>query len=82
MSLFQVSFDGQHDWVEAKDFNDAIRVWKEWVIAQEGEEEMGEFQPEGVALVSDSPVIRAAEASPVETDNPPTKEDVADLEGS
>lgn len=62
--LYLIQYDGQNDYVEAPTFAEAVRIWTEHSQAQEGlcEDGTESFtdQPESVALVSESPVIREA----------------------
>ena len=56
MKLYLVQFDGDHNYVEAATYKDAVAAWlaygkTHWDL--DGTEE-----PDGVSMVSDDPVIR------------------------
>jgi len=44
--------------VEAVDFGEAIAIYKAWVIAENGPDDMECWQPHNVQLLSDDPVLR------------------------
>jgi len=64
MRLYQVTFDGDNDFVEAESFGRAIELWRAELKRQDPEswtdEELAAEEPEQVVLASDKPVIRAA----------------------
>ena len=62
MALYQIQSDGEHYWVEAGGFVQAIEVWRQHVKEAEeeapGEEDWSEFQPDSVHLVDEGIVLR------------------------
>ncbi len=59
MNLYMVTFDGQHDYVEAADFATAIELWRAKLIdAHMPGDFEPDVQPESVVLVHDEPVVR------------------------
>ena len=57
--LYLITFDGQPEYAEARNFGAAIRLWRRKLIA---ENEPGDFdsdvEPESVQLVHDELVLR------------------------
>ena len=62
MNLYHVQFEGTSYWIEARDFHGAINAWTAHVAKEWGTDFDGTEQPESVALVHDSGVIREPEA--------------------
>lgn len=59
LKLYQVTFDGQHEFVEAASFGEAVRIWRFAMSAQaEPDESYEDEEPEQVVLANDAPVIR------------------------
>lgn len=63
LKLYQITFDGQSEFVEAASFGDAVRIWRVEMSAQaEPDETYEDEEPEQVVLANDAPVIREAVA--------------------
>lgn len=61
MKLYMVQFDGDHDYVEAVSFADAIKAWQAYMVeTQDLDDWDAATEPEGVTLVSEKAVIRKA----------------------
>ena len=61
MKLYMVQFDGGQRYVEAESFGEAVRKWREQMLAEFGGPGSGwedDAEPEGVTLIDDDPVIR------------------------
>jgi len=58
MKLYQVGFEGEHEFVEAMSFGQAVALWREEMERQNPDWDADE-EPEQVLLVSDHPVIRS-----------------------
>lgn len=61
MNLYLVIYDGQHFYVEAKNFAQAIELWTEHVKEVWGDDFDGTEQPESCAHIHDEAVIRHIE---------------------
>lgn len=60
LKLFQITFDDQHDYVEAATMSAAIATWHACMKGENGDDWHGDEEPESCALVHRSAVIRAA----------------------
>lgn len=55
--LYHITFDASNFYVQARDYTDAIRLWKEHVAVLWGDDYDGTEQPESVSLIHDEAVI-------------------------
>ena len=61
MNLYHVQWDGGSRYVEAATFGDAVKLWREAMRDEWGDDLRPDDEPDSVALVDDQPVLRAAE---------------------
>lgn len=56
MNLYLVQHEGEPSYVEAADIENAIRIWRAWMMKSTGVD--CSDGPEGITFVLDDPVIR------------------------